>query len=78
MRTGHAGTITASDLPRPPMEHMVRSLAPQQQEVLVATYFRGRTTREAARVLGLTPTTVETRLHQAMRDLSRMVAAYRG
>ena len=40
----------------------------------MATYFRRRTTREAARLLGLTPGAAKARLYQAMRDLSDMVA----
>jgi len=43
----------------------------------VATYFRGRTTREAAQVLGLAPADAKARLYQAMRDLSLMIDTYR-
>jgi RNA polymerase sigma-70 factor (ECF subfamily) len=50
-------------------------LPTQHREIIVATYFSGRTTREAAWVLGLAPAVAKARLYQAMRDLSRMVAA---
>jgi DNA-directed RNA polymerase specialized sigma24 family protein len=59
---------------RSPMALMVR-LPTQHREIIVATYFSGRTTREAAWVLGLAPAVAKARLYQAMRDLSHMVAA---
>jgi len=74
MLTRHAHPITAGETQRPPMETMLRSLSTQHREIIVATYFRGRTTREAARVLGLDPAVAKARLYQAMRDLSLMVA----
>jgi DNA-directed RNA polymerase specialized sigma24 family protein len=61
---------------RHPMTLMSR-LPTQHREILVATYFSGRTTREAAWVLGLAPAVAKARLYQAMRDLSLMVAAGR-
>jgi RNA polymerase sigma-70 factor (ECF subfamily) len=57
------------------MEVMVRNLPAQHREIIVATYFRRRTTREAAVLLGLTRDRAKARLYQAMRDLSAMVAA---
>ena len=69
MPTRHAEPIAA------PIELMLRNLPDQHREILVATHFRGRTTREAARQLGLTPAVAKHRLYQAMRDLSEMVAA---
>ena len=59
---------------RPPVELMLRSLPAQHQEIIIATYFRHRTTDEAARHLGLAPGAAKARLYQAMRDLSSMVA----
>ena len=77
MLTRHADPITVGENQRPPMELMLRSLPTQHREIIVATYFRGRTTREAARMLGLTPAAAKARLYQAMRDLSLMVATGR-
>ncbi|WP_433305461.1 sigma factor-like helix-turn-helix DNA-binding protein [Actinoplanes sp. CA-030573] len=37
----------------PPMELMLRNLPARHREVIVATYFGRRTTREAAHLLGL-------------------------
>ena len=74
MLTRHADPIRAGKTQRLPMEIMLRSLEAQHREIIVATYFRGRTTREAARELGLAPATASARLYQAMRDLSLMVA----
>jgi RNA polymerase sigma-70 factor (ECF subfamily) len=56
------------------METMLRNLPAQHLEIIVATYFRRRTTHEAAPLLGLTPAVAKARLYQAMRDLSLMVA----
>jgi len=56
---------------------LLRRLAPEHREILVATYFCRRTTREAARALGLPPQTARVRLYRAMRELSDMVAAGR-
>ena len=53
---------------------MLGSLPAQHREIIIATYFRGQTTLETARLLGLAPGTVKVRLYQAMRDLSDMVA----
>ncbi|MBL7252900.1 sigma factor-like helix-turn-helix DNA-binding protein [Paractinoplanes lichenicola] len=56
----------------PPMEQLLLRLPARHREVLVATYFRGRTTDEAARVLGLPPRAVKARLYEAMRELCDM------
>jgi DNA-directed RNA polymerase specialized sigma24 family protein len=56
------------------MELMLRNLPAHQREIIVATYLRRRTTREAATLLGVTPEAVKARLYQAMRHLSAMVA----
>lgn len=77
MLTRHADPPVAGGTHRSPVQIMLRSLPAQHREILVATYFQGRTTREAARELGLAPATARIRLYHAMRGLSRMVAAYR-
>lgn len=47
----------------------LQSLSPAHQEVLYATYFARRTTREAAAVLGIPPSAVASRLYYALRQL---------
>lgn len=69
-----AEEMTVGEARRPPMELLLQSLPAQPREIIIATYFSGRTTREAARVLGLAPATATARLYQAMHELSRMVA----
>ena len=54
---------------------LVLRLPTQQREIIVATYFSGRTVREAAWVLGLAPAVAKARLYQAMHDLSLVAAA---
>jgi RNA polymerase sigma-70 factor (ECF subfamily) len=56
-----------------PTELMLRNLPAQHREIIVATYFHRRTTREAAQLLGLAPEAAKARLYEAMRDLSLMV-----
>ncbi|MEV4642179.1 sigma-70 region 4 domain-containing protein [Actinoplanes sp. NPDC049548] len=75
MLTRHADPATVGRTQQSPPELLLRSLPAEQREVLVATYFCGRTTRDAARVLGLTPAAVNALLYQAMHEMSRMVAA---
>ncbi|MEV4708132.1 sigma factor-like helix-turn-helix DNA-binding protein [Actinoplanes sp. NPDC049316] len=77
MLTTNAHPSTVGETQRPPMESMLRSLPAQHREILVATYFQGRTTREAAQLLGLAPDAATARLYQAMRGLSVMVALHR-
>jgi DNA-directed RNA polymerase specialized sigma24 family protein len=48
----------------------VRGLAPDHRAALVETFFRGRTVREAARVLGVSPEQVKIRVYYAMRALN--------
>ena len=71
MPTTDADTIEAR---HPSMQLMLRNLPAQHREILVATYFRHRTTSEAAEHLGLAPEAAKARLYEAMRDLSLMVA----
>lgn len=77
MPTTHAEPIGDRETPGPAVELMLRNLPAQHREIIVATYFQRRTTREAARLLGLTPAGASVRLYRAMRDLSAMVAAER-
>jgi DNA-directed RNA polymerase specialized sigma24 family protein len=58
----------------PPVEMMLGSLPAQHREIIIATYYRHRTIRDAAQQLGLAPGTAKARLYQAMRDLSEMAA----
>jgi RNA polymerase sigma-70 factor (ECF subfamily) len=52
---------------------LLRTLQAQHREIIVATYVHRRTTREAARVLGLSPAAAKARLYWAMRDLTLMI-----
>jgi len=75
MPTRHADPIGDRETQRPPVELMLRRLPAQHREIIVATYFRRRTTREAAQALGLAPEVAKARLYAAMRDLTDLVAA---
>jgi RNA polymerase sigma factor (sigma-70 family) len=66
--------IEGRETQRPPMELMLRELPAPHREVLVATYFHRRTTREAAQLLGIPPAEVSARLYQAMRGLAGKIA----
>lgn len=78
MPTRHADPLSTVGRTQPrQMKVMLESLSPQHREIIIATYFRGRTTREAAQALGLDPSAAKARLYQAMRDLSLMVATSR-
>jgi DNA-directed RNA polymerase specialized sigma24 family protein len=72
MPNKHAEPVASGE--KPPMELMLQCLPVQHQEIIVATYFRGHTMREAANLLGLPPATAKARLFQAMSDLSLMLA----
>ncbi|MEV6597704.1 sigma factor-like helix-turn-helix DNA-binding protein [Actinoplanes sp. NPDC051346] len=77
MLTRHADSLLVGETRGSPMEFLLRSLPTSHLEIIVATYFQGRTTREAARELGLAPDAANARLYQAMRGLSLMVDTYR-
>ncbi|MET0416712.1 MAG: sigma factor-like helix-turn-helix DNA-binding protein [Actinoplanes sp.] len=77
MLNTYAAPFADRETQQPPMEQMLRVLPPQHREIIVATYFRGRTTNEAAQLLGISPTTAKKRLCQAMSDLSLMIAICR-
>lgn len=49
----------------------LRRLAAEQREAIVETYLRGRTVNEAARMLGVPPGIVKSRIYNAMRTLSQ-------
>ena len=74
MPTRHADPTGARETGRPPIALFLRNLPDQHREIIVATYFRRRTTHEAAIQLGLAPDTAKARLYHAMRDLSGMIA----
>jgi DNA-directed RNA polymerase specialized sigma24 family protein len=74
MPTRHADPMGDLETQWPSVELMLGSLPAQHQEIIIATYFRHRTIREAARQLGLAPGTAKARLYEAMRDLSDMLA----
>lgn len=47
----------------------LRALSPSHREILIATYFRGRTVPEAAQELGLPLGTAKSRVYYALRAL---------
>ena len=73
MPTTQAEPIEGRETRRPPIEMMLRDLPAPHREIIVATYFGRRTTREAADLLGLAPAEAKARLYEAMHDLSGMV-----
>lgn len=60
-----------------PIEAILRALPPAHREILVATYFRRQTTRQAARQLNITPEDARRRVYHATRELTAAVAAAR-
>ncbi|MFJ8601487.1 sigma-70 family RNA polymerase sigma factor [Streptomyces shenzhenensis] len=56
------------------LKDAIRRLPPKHREVLYEIYYTGRSTREAALVLGVPPGTVKSRLHHAVRALRRAVS----
>ncbi|MEU6201524.1 sigma-70 family RNA polymerase sigma factor [Streptomyces sp. NPDC047061] len=51
------------------LQEAFKRLSDKHREVLYETYFTGRSTREAALVLGVPPGTVKSRTHHAIRAL---------
>ncbi|MGK5682631.1 sigma factor-like helix-turn-helix DNA-binding protein [Actinoplanes sp. URMC 104] len=78
MPTRPAGPSSGRETRRPETDQLLRALPAHHREIIVATYFRGRTTREAARQLGLTHHAAKARLYHAMRDLSDLLAPRTG
>ena len=60
-----------------PIEAIVRALPPEHREILVATYFRRQTTRQAARHLDISPEEARRRVYHATRELTAAVVAAR-
>ncbi|MDQ0786678.1 sigma-70 family RNA polymerase sigma factor [Streptomyces sp. B3I8] len=54
------------------MTELLRHLPRQHREVLLHTYFCGRTVQQTARILGIPPGTVKSRRHYALRRLRAM------
>ena len=77
MPTRHAEPIITCTAPQHSMENLLRNLPAQHREVILATFFRRRTTGEAALHLGLAPVVVKSRLYEAMRALSLTIATCR-
>jgi DNA-binding CsgD family transcriptional regulator len=77
MPSRHAEPAGGRDMQRPDLDLLLRHLSVRQRQIIVGTYFRGRTTREAARHLGLSPDTAKTELYHAMRALADMLATGR-
>ena len=77
MPTGQTDPTPECRTERPPVEQMLQELPVQHRAIIEATYFRRRTTREAALQLGVTPGVVQALLYEAMRELSLLVAAGR-
>ncbi len=67
----------SADAPRLPIESILRDLAAPHREILVATYFRRQTTREAAQQLGITHDDARRRIYHATRELTALIGAHR-
>lgn len=50
--------------------HALRMISRQHQEIIVETYYNGRTLTDAARWLGIPLETARSRLYYAMRELT--------
>ena len=51
------------------MADALAALSPEHREVLVETYYRGRSVAEAAETIGVPPGTVKSRTYYALRSL---------
>jgi hypothetical protein len=82
VRSGHAPRHRAEpnagrDSPRSWLEAIVHDLPPAHREILVATYFRRQTTRQAAQQLGITHEEGRRRVYHATRHLAAVLHAAR-
>jgi DNA-directed RNA polymerase specialized sigma24 family protein len=78
LRRRHRAKPSADrDILRYPIEALLRALPPAHREILVATYFRGQTTRQAARQLDITHEDARRRVYHATRELTAAVVAAR-
>jgi RNA polymerase sigma-70 factor (ECF subfamily) len=60
---------------RDQLERAFRRLSPDHRAVIVLTYYRGLTGAEAAAALGVSPGTVASRLHYALRQMRGLLDA---
>jgi RNA polymerase sigma-70 factor, ECF subfamily len=75
--TRHAAPHTERDALRLPIETVVRRLPTTQREILVETYFLGRSLEEAAQKFGIAPAEAKARLYEAMHQLAYITGATR-
>jgi RNA polymerase sigma-70 factor, ECF subfamily len=75
--TGHAQTGDPIDsmLAVHVIKQAMASLTPEHRSVIIETYFRGRSTSEAARLLGIPEGTVKSRSYHALRALRSALQA---
>ena len=59
------------------MEALLRGLPPAHREILIVTYFRRQTTRQAAQQLAITHEDARRRVYHATRELAAAVLASR-
>jgi RNA polymerase sigma factor (sigma-70 family) len=59
------------------IEEILRDLPPAHREILVATYFRRQTTRQAAQQLNITHEDARRRVYHATRELTAAIVAAR-
>ena len=60
---------------RDELERAFRRLSPEHRAVIVLTYYRGLTGAEVAAALGVSPGTVASRLHYALRQMRGLLDA---
>ena len=68
-RTEHVADDVERSIVTWQVEEAIRHLTPGHRAVLVETYFRGRTSKEVAGVLGIAEGTVRSRLYHALRSV---------
>jgi RNA polymerase sigma-70 factor (ECF subfamily) len=60
-----------------PIEEILHALPPAHREILIATFFRRQTTRQAARQLNISHEDARRRVYHATRELTAAVTAAR-